>query len=352
MVRIELNDEILRYHKDYILNDSGILEKLNELKNKRISKAKKEFVDYLIGQVEKLKEADYKESIFLMTPKEMKDQLDYIKDNYKEAYEDCLKKKSSFSNYILAALDYEHFSKNMPEDKGKKDLREDESQKKWGAYAFLMKLDLSVCPYCNRTFINTVYITPKRGKSGKARADLDHFLPKAKYPYFSMSIYNLVPSCSVCNSRLKGQTSFEYTKHLNPYENLEINNLLTFGYSPDNYLECIGLDDSKLSVKLNFKKTEEGEKDKNAKRLEENCNVFQIEEVYQNHTDVVRDILLKHHIFSDDYKKQILNSYKDLFSSEEEMDRLLYGYIKEDDIKNTMLGKLQFDINKEANARD
>ena len=349
MVRIELNDEILRYHKDYILNDSGILENLNKLYEKNISKAKKDFVKYLIGQVEKLNTVDYSDSIFLMTPKEMKEQLDYIRDNYKEAYEDCLKKKSRFSKYILSALDYDQFTKNMPEDKGTKELREDESQKKWGAYAFLMKLDLSVCPYCNRTFINTVYMTPK---SGKARADLDHFLPKAKYPYFSMSIYNLVPSCSVCNSRFKGQKEFKYTKNLNPYENLEINDLLTFGYSPDNYLECIGLDDNKLSVKLNFNKSEHKEKAIHAKRLEDNCKVFHIEEVYQNHTDVVRDILLKHHIFSDDYKKQIMNSYKDLFSSEEEMDRLLYGYIKEDDIKNTMLGKLQFDINKEANALD
>lgn len=34
--------------------------------------------------------------------------------------------------------------------------------------------------------------------------DLDHFLPKSICPLVSLSFYNFVPSCSVCNEKLKG----------------------------------------------------------------------------------------------------------------------------------------------------
>lgn len=34
--------------------------------------------------------------------------------------------------------------------------------------------------------------------------DLDHFLPKSECPLLGLSLYNFVPSCSVCNEKLKG----------------------------------------------------------------------------------------------------------------------------------------------------
>ena len=34
--------------------------------------------------------------------------------------------------------------------------------------------------------------------------DLDHFLPKSKCPIVGLSLYNFVPSCAVCNEKLKG----------------------------------------------------------------------------------------------------------------------------------------------------
>jgi len=35
---------------------------------------------------------------------------------------------------------------------------------------------------------------------------LDHVIPKADYPLFSLSLYNLVPCCSSCNSKFKSVT--------------------------------------------------------------------------------------------------------------------------------------------------
>jgi len=61
---------------------------------------------------------------------------------------------------------------------------------------------LNRCPFCGTGIVTT----------------LDHYLPKAKFPTFSVLAYNLVPSCKDCN---KGkQTSYASTKEeqtLHPY---------------------------------------------------------------------------------------------------------------------------------------
>ncbi|WP_210149565.1 HNH endonuclease [Chryseobacterium scophthalmum] len=41
-------------------------------------------------------------------------------------------------------------------------------------------------------------------KDKKNHFTLDHILPQSKFPFFSLCLYNLVPSCYTCNSKLKG----------------------------------------------------------------------------------------------------------------------------------------------------
>ncbi len=43
---------------------------------------------------------------------------------------------------------------------------------------------------------------------------LDHVLPKSKYPYLSLCLYNLVPSCFSCNSKFKKATDFTLSDDL------------------------------------------------------------------------------------------------------------------------------------------
>lgn len=92
--------------------------------------------------------------------------------------------------------------------------------KKWSRHEFINSLGIKVCPYCNRQ-----YITSYEDDTGynKTTADADHYYPKAEYPILQMNIYNLVPSCSVCNSRTKGTSD---KRHLYPYE--DPSNSLTF----------------------------------------------------------------------------------------------------------------------------
>jgi hypothetical protein len=43
---------------------------------------------------------------------------------------------------------------------------------------------------------------------------LDHVLPKSKYMFFSLSLYNLVPSCNSCNTRFKHIREFDIDKDM------------------------------------------------------------------------------------------------------------------------------------------
>lgn len=72
--------------------------------------------------------------------------------------------------------------------------------------AWSEKLGISSCYYCEMAYVNTYMADLKKGRKFvlKRQFDLDHFLPKAKCPCVGLSLYNFVPSCQVCNSRIKG----------------------------------------------------------------------------------------------------------------------------------------------------
>lgn len=60
------------------------------------------------------------------------------------------------------------------------------------------------CPYCETQIIYDFETKNKK----MSTAHLDHFIPKSQNEMLAMSLSNLVPSCEVCNSRLKGTTRF------------------------------------------------------------------------------------------------------------------------------------------------
>ncbi|MFC5871680.1 hypothetical protein SAMN05443633_1263 [Chryseobacterium arachidis] len=60
-------------------------------------------------------------------------------------------------------------------------------------------------------------------KKYKNHFTLDHFMPQSKYPYFSLNLFNLIPSCYSCNSKFKGAMVFkdiDNLKYLSPSSNL------------------------------------------------------------------------------------------------------------------------------------
>lgn len=67
------------------------------------------------------------------------------------------------------------------------------------------KLEIRSCYYCEMAYVNTYTLIDKDNGNlvERRQFDLDHFLPKGKCPCVGLSLYNFVPSCQVCNSRIK-----------------------------------------------------------------------------------------------------------------------------------------------------
>lgn len=77
----------------------------------------------------------------------------------------------------------------------------------------------NACPYCNRQYTLTI---EKKNDSNNvvahiARPHFDHWYPKETFPLLSLSFYNLVPSCAVCNSSIKGNNVMAASKYVHPY---------------------------------------------------------------------------------------------------------------------------------------
>lgn len=105
------------------------------------------------------------------------------------------------------------------------------SNRKEVSYWITKKKGQNVCTYCNRQYVFTV--EDNEGDNGKiARPELDHWFPKELYPIMSLSFYNLIPCCKLCNSSAKGSTLFSFSSHIHPYHNDIRNPKFKFGYMP------------------------------------------------------------------------------------------------------------------------
>jgi len=68
-----------------------------------------------------------------------------------------------------------------------------------------------------------------RDENNKILFDLDHFYLKSKYPFLSLSFYNLIPCCGICNSRIRSTKEFDIQTHINPYaESFDYHYTFTF----------------------------------------------------------------------------------------------------------------------------
>lgn len=95
-------------------------------------------------------------------------------------------------------------------------------RKRWGGMRLLEVLSETIkfCPYCNA---ETVYAIKFKRKPGAdfdhiaIKSALDHFYPRSRYPFLALSLYNLIPSCTRCNSGLKRDKHTRITRVAHPY---------------------------------------------------------------------------------------------------------------------------------------
>lgn len=194
---------------------------------------------------------------------------------------------------------------------------------KYSTYNLAKNLDINTCVYCNRMYTKTVFNSEKL-----TRPEFDHWFPKSKYPLLALSFYNLIPSCHICNSSLKGATNLSLSDYLHPYIDDEktINNDIKFSYY-NKSLDSYG-----------FKMDTFSDKGKNT------IEAFKIKEIYETHEEEIKELRRIRDVYSESYI-QNLASYHKLSISEEEIYRLAFGvYIEETKFEKRPLSKMKKDI--------
>lgn len=288
----ERHYEIMRYIIKKMLNGNSFNEPApntvtNEIKKR--SNIDNEITDYLNDENNLRK-------VLIGNPEE----LDKIKDLF--SGKESLKKIINYDNW--------------KEKDGNKTFR------CYNAYDLAEKLDIPTCPYCGRMYTKTVI--SEKGKK-IVRPDFDHWFPQSKYPLLALSFYNLIPSCNICNSRLKGAYDFELDTHFHPYHKAK-GFKYTFSYDLDAYEKPR----VKIVTENDFSK--------------DSVKAFELEEIYKTHQDEVEDLLKIRQAYSEKYI-EILNNFSGINLSKEEVYRLAFGaHLAEDKFDRRPLSKMKKDI--------
>ena len=209
---------------------------------------------------------------------------------------------------------------------------------------FTDNFNFRTCFYCNKDFI-TNFDTDKKVSTFQ----LDHFFDKGTYPYLALSFYNLIPSCSTCNSsKVKGsKNTFEYDVKVGRFQNET----------------CIAPNDAnfdfhqKVKFKLfladSCKNLHIKSKDEIEIALKENCSnqydkyieIFKLNERYKVHKDIVFEMIHKAEL----YPQSRLKELQDLTGIPfQQIKKDIFNLIDEnEDLSKQPFGKLIKDISKE-----
>jgi hypothetical protein len=204
------------------------------------------------------------------------------------------------------------------------------------AKSLLEKLNVRVCPYCNRQYTFVL-------RNAGIRPQFDHYFPKSIFPYLSVSLYNLIPSCSICNAKKQALDTYKDIHDLYyPFEDefgcdvvfqtSTINNDFSYWTGSSNNFDIkLICKDERHQLKVN------------------NLNKYlKIESLYKQHKDYVRDIIRNAVIYNDSRIDELLNLFPDLFQSKNEiLNSIFMSYVEKESWGNRPLSKLTHDIYEE-----
>lgn len=192
----------------------------------------------------------------------------------------------------------------------------------------LNRLNIKVCPYCNRSYTFTI-----KGKKG-VRPELDHFFPRSvsNYKHLALSFYNLVPSCLSCN-HTKNKQIFNF----HPYYGM----LDGTGVIPEFIIKNIKAHSHTV---LFPDKPEIAIENTNL-----NISGLRLDSLYKHHSDYAKEILDKVQAYNASSYNSLINSFQSMTKTPEEIDRLIWGnYIDDADEGKRPLSKLTRDILKQV----
>lgn len=201
-------------------------------------------------------------------------------------------------------------------------------EKVYNAYNLAENLDIPVCTYCNRMYTKTVF--DDEGEK-ITRPTFDHWFAKNDHPLLALSFYNLIPSCNICNSSVKGKKELSLGEHFHPYIDLgkEINKQIVFSYY-NKKLKSFG---------FNVRTPKDSKAEKTVK-------FFKLKEIYETHEDEISDLIRLKDVYSDKYLQMLRkNILKGTSISDKEIYRLAFGtHIDDAQFDRRPLSKMKKDI--------
>lgn len=208
------------------------------------------------------------------------------------------------------------------------------SQNKERAYRLTEMKGTNVCTYCNRQYIFTVNKPKKKGLEHIVRPELDHWFCKELYPLLSLSFYNLIPSCHICNSSVKGSEVFSLDTHIHPYVEEDANPKIQFKPT------VVSGKSSMYGVKI--------ERTKNS-REDNTVKAFALDEIYAEHGRLeVTELMRFNTAYSDGYLKVLFEELLKDFGTKltkAEVYRMLFGTeLEPEKFGERPMSKLKYDI--------
>ncbi|MCR9264324.1 MAG: hypothetical protein NXH86_09195 [Flavobacteriaceae bacterium] len=246
-----------------------------------------------------------------------------------ENYKNALKLPSSSRSAVQAALIRRFDRLNEKLLKVFSYATFQKKEKSFNAYTLANNLEQSTCTYCNRLYTNTV-VSEKNEKI--TRPQFDHWYPKKKFSLLALSFHNLIPSCHTCNSSIKGTEVFEIGSHIHPYMDLIKKNDFKFSYKYSTKTK------NGIAVKLLFPSGNNA--------VKRTMEAFKIEEVYNAHTEEIKDLIRLKQAYSDRYLSILANNtYKGLKISKEELYQLAFGVkYNEEEYSKRPFSKMKKDL--------
>lgn len=217
------------------------------------------------------------------------------------------------------------------------------------AFELSKNIGTQTCCYCNRQYTFTVehkhLIQDKKGKwltkdaknkyERIARPAFDHWFPKSEYPLLSLSLYNLIPSCHICNSSAKGSAPVNLRDYIHPYVHRQGHPDIKFKAVPS------VLSDTKWTIEI---ERPDGSPEDNTIKL------FCLDDIYKLHDPLeVKDIMDFKDNYPDGYisdlMKRLENESITKSLTKKDIFHMLFGIeYDEDKVLLRPLGKMKRDL--------
>ena len=197
---------------------------------------------------------------------------------------------------------------------------------------FEKELETRTCYFCNIHYVNEYKINKEEYKN---EFTLDHYYDKGSYPYLALSLYNLIPSCYACNSKLKKEKKLDvFAPNAKDFNFDEIVKFKLFLSDTCKNLHIKSKEDIEIPLKENY-----------TNKYDKYIKVFKLNERYEAHKDIVFDMIEKAELYPLSRLKELENLTGIPF---QRIKKDIFNLIDEDsDLSKQPFSKLIKDISKE-----